>query len=249
MKIGIITAMPEEFHAVAKSLGTAAAGRLGTYRSGCFRSAGNDVTLMESGMGFDNAAAAAETLIRAGQPDLLISTGFCGGIAPELQAGDLVVAQQIVLVSVGGSEELPANFSPLGQAFVAAQAGEGRRIYGGTFVSTSTITSKNALAEFLSGRYPCPVVEMESGAIAAVAAAKSIPLLAIRAVSDTAAEELTFSLDEFCDAGMRRIRLANVLLTVLRKPHIIPQLLRLSRSSRRAAASITSALSALFPPL
>ncbi len=249
MKIGIITAMPEEFNAVAKSLGAAVSGRLGRYRSGRFRAAGHDVILVESGMGFGNAAAAAATLLRAEKFDLLISTGFCGGVAPELQAGDLVVAEKILTVSGRGSEELPAHFAPVGQSFVAAQAAEGKRIFRGTFASTATITSKSALAGILSGRYPCPVVEMESGAIVAIAAENSVPLLAIRAVSDCAAEELAFSLDEFCDADLRRIRPAKVLLTILRKPYIIPQLLRLSRSSRRAAESITSALYALFPTL
>ena len=99
----------------------------------------------------------------------------------------------------------------------------------------------------LPGHYPNPVVEMESGAIAIIAAENNIPLLAIRAVSDPAAEELGFSIDEFCDPDMRRIRPYKVLLTVLRKPRIVPQLVRLAISSRRAAEGLTSALSRLFP--
>jgi adenosylhomocysteine nucleosidase len=88
---------------------------------------------------------------------------------------------------------------------------------------------------------------MESGAIAIIAAEQNIPLLAIRAVSDSAAEELGFSIDEFCDSGLRRIRPYKVLLTVLRKPWIVPQLVRLAISSRRATEGLTSSLARLFP--
>jgi adenosylhomocysteine nucleosidase len=136
--------------------------------------------------------------------------------------------------------------SSIGQTFVARQAAIGKRVVGGVFVSTSTLTSKRRLAGMLSGQYPNPVVEMESGAIAIIAAENNIPLLAIRAVSDSAAEELGFSLDEFYDPDMRRIRPHKVLLTALRKPRIIPQLVRLTFSSRRAAESITAAFSRLF---
>jgi adenosylhomocysteine nucleosidase len=249
MKIAVITAMPEEYRAVADSLGTATAVQVGALRAGRFSQAGNEFLLVESGMGFHNAASAVEMLILDGRPDLLVSAGFCGGIDPELRAGDVVVAKEIIIAADGGFEDIPIQLSPAGMNFAARQAAEGKRVVGGTFVSTSTIMSKGRLAAILPGSYSTPVVEMESGAIAIVAAENSIPLLAIRAVSDSAGEELGFTLDEFCDHDLRRIRIGKVLLTILRKPRIIPQLLRLSRSSRRAAESLTAALSRLFPAL
>jgi adenosylhomocysteine nucleosidase len=249
MKIAVITAMPEEFRAAADSLGTETEAQVGEFRAGRFTLAGHEVLLVESGMGFHNAAKAAEVLVREDRPDLLISAGFCGGIAPELLAGDVVVAKEIIIAGDGGLEGVPVPFSPVGRDFVARQAAEGKRVVGGTFISTSVITSKRRLAVMLPGSCPNPVVEMESGAVAIVAVKNGIPLLAIRAVSDSAAEELGFSLDEFCDPDLRRIRIHKVLLTVLRKPRIIPQLVRLSRSSCRAAESLTAALSRLFATL
>lgn len=247
MKIGIITAMPEEFRAVAESLGTITASKLGTLRTGRFNSGGHEFLLVESGIGFDNASVAAELLVSEGRPELLISAGFCGGIAPELQTGDVVVAKKIVIANEGRFEEVPVLLSAIGQTFAASQAAMGKRVLGGVFVTAPVITSKRSLAGMLSGRYPNPVVEMESGAVAGVAAKHGIPLLAIRAVSDSADEELGFSMDEFCDPDMRRIRIHKVLLTTLRKPRIIWQLVRLFRSSRKAAESLTAAMSRLFP--
>lgn len=247
MKITAITAMSDEFSAVSRCLKPGIAMQLDGLKALNCKTSGHDFMLLESGMGFDNAARAAETAVRKVRPDLLISIGFCGGIAPELQAGDVVVAQQVVIVSEDGVEEVPVSFSASGQNFVARQIGS--RIFGGLFVSTPVIMPKKQLAAMLPANSPWPVVEMESAAIAIVAAENGIPLLAIRAVTDSVAEELDFSLDEFCDQDMRRILPHKVLLTVLRKPRIIPQLLRLSRSSRIAADSITAALPGLLSTL
>ncbi len=249
MRICIITAMPREFSAVADSLGTVTAGRNGVFRTGRYSAAGHEFLMVESGMGFGNATRASEMLVREGRPDLLISTGFCGGIAAELQVGDVVVAKNIIIANESGFDEVPVLLSPLGQTFVARQAAEGRLVVSGAFVSTAAITSKKRLSGILPDQYANPVVEMESGAIAIIAAENSIPLLAIRAVSDSADEELGFSLDEFCDRDMRRIVPHKVMLTILKKPRIIPQLVRLSRSSGRAAENLTAALSRLFPLL
>lgn len=243
MNIAVITAMPEEFNAVSRSLGSGTGTKLAGLKAMRCRNGGHDFILLESGMGFDNAAQVAEALIREGKPDLLISVGFCGGIDPELEVGDVVVAQRIVSAAGSGIEEVPVLFSAAGETFVARQAGA--RVFGGMFASAPVIMSKERLAGMLPTGSPWPVVEMESAAIATIAVENGIPLLALRAVSDPAGEELGFSLDEFCDARMR-IRPHRVLLTILRKPRIIPQLIRLARNSRVAADSLTSAMERLL---
>jgi adenosylhomocysteine nucleosidase len=246
MKIGIIAAMPEEFRAVAAGLGIASTGQPGLFRVEYGNSAGHEFLLVESGIGFDNAARAAEVLIREGYSDLLISIGFCGGILSEQLAGDVIVAEQIVIVDENGIEEVPVRLSDTGKNFVVLQASGRIRVVGGTLVSSPMRMSKIKLAEMLPVHYSNPVVEMESGAIAIIAAENNVPVLAIRSVSDIAAEELEFSPEELCNPDMRRIRLYKVLLTVLRKPHIIPQLIRLSRSSRKAADSLRSVVPRLL---
>ncbi|MSN26075.1 MAG: hypothetical protein GJV46_09425 [Geobacter sp.] len=248
MEIAVITAMPEEFRAVAACLGTGSNVCSGRLRGRKYHFANHNILLVESGMGFDNAARATAAAIRESSPDLLISVGYCGGIAAELQVGDLVAAKKIVIVSESGLEELPVEVPAAILNFSARQDVAGIRIFGGTFASTAVITSKATLAGILLEKYPYPVVEMESAAIAMLAAESKIPMIAIRSVSDPASEELGFSLDEFCDSNLR-IRSARVLMTILRKPWIIPQLVRLAGNSRVASKSITKALEQLLPLL
>lgn len=249
MKIAIITAMPEEYTAVAHDLGFTRNERIQGISVGRFNFAGHLILLAESGMGFENATRATKALINNWHPDLLISAGFCGGIIPGLEVGDVVVAKSILIASGGTYEEIPVLCPPVCQAFITRQMSEGNRTVGGTFVSTPEIMLKKDLAVLLRGHCSNPVVEMESAAVAIVAAENSIPLIAIRAISDPAAEELKFSLNEFCDSKMRRINHYLVLTTILKKPYIVPQLIRLSRGSRRAAGSLADVFPRLFSQL
>ncbi len=247
MKIAVITAMPEEFNAIARSLGTGTDMRLGGLKALCCHAGGHDFMLLMSGIGFDNAARATEAAIREWRPNLLVSAGFCGGIAPQLKVGDVVVAKQMVIATSHGFEEVPVLFSTAGQNLVARESG--MRVFGGLFAGTPVIMSKTRLVGILPPGSTNPVVEMESAAVAIIAVENSIPLLAIRAVSDPADEELGFSLDEFCDRDLRCIRSYKVLLTVLKRPRIVPQLFRLAGNVRIAAKSLTVAMEQLLPLL
>lgn len=245
MKIGIITAMPEETQAVVRALGGTKkklAGRLSVQQG---RLAGHEIVIVEAGMGFYNAATAAENLVREARPDMIISAGFCGGIKAGLLVGDAVLATGLLKVSEERLQEVPVTIAAAGREFAARQAAEGTRVFGGLFATTATIMQKSRLAALLPPDVPFPVVEMESSAIAVVAAENGIPFVGLRTVSDPFDEELGFSLDEFCDDRMR-IRIPRVLLTIVRKPRIIPQLIRLARNSRIAAASLRQAVERLL---
>jgi len=174
-------------------------------------------------------------------PDLVISAGFCGGILEGLQVGDVVLATGLTIVSEGGLKDVAVTMAPVSQDFVSRQVAGGQRVFAGLFATTTAIMPKTRLAALLPPDAPFPVVEMESAAIALVAGENGIPFVGLRTVSDPFDEELGFALDEFCDDRMR-IRIPRVLLTVARKPRIIPQLIRLARNSRVAAASLSQAV-------
>lgn len=240
--------MPEEFRAVTALLQTPQATRLGTMKACRGSAAGHDVLVVETGMGFTNAARAAEVIIESVAPSLLISAGFCGGIAPNLLVGDVVVARELYIATDNTIEAVSIRPADAGRTLVARSQMNGRRIFGGVFAGTPAIMQKSELARLLPERASNAVVEMESCAIAIIAAEAGIPLIALRSVSDPYDEELGFSLDEFCDSRMR-IRPHKVLLTILRKPRIIPQLIRLARTSRIAAQSLGTAVEELLPLL
>lgn len=241
MKIGIITAMPEETQAVVRAIGGVKKlqnGKLAILH-GVF--AGHEIVIVEAGMGFNNAATAAEKLVQKVRPEMIFSVGFCGGVSTELQVGDIVMATGLTIVSERELEAVPVEISAASRNFVVRESAEGRRVFGGLFASTPVVMQKKQLAARLPAEAPFPVVEMESAAIAIIAVENGIPFVGMRTVSDPFDEELGFSLDEFCDDRMR-IRIPRVLLTIARKPRIIPQLIRLARNSRIAGASLSQAV-------
>ncbi|MGD0586340.1 MAG: hypothetical protein ABSA86_11300 [Oryzomonas sp.] len=248
MNIAIITAMPEETRACLKAVESPESIQVGRLKAFHCSTLQHDLLLVESGMGFKNAAAAAEALLGEFRPDLLISAGFCGGIAPELRVGDVAISKDLSIVANGVVQQVPVEVAAAGRNFVARQSAEGARVFASLFASTPSIMAKKELAPLLPPGAPWPVVEMESAAIAIVAVENGIPYMGIRTVSDPADEELGFSLEEFTDNHLR-IRPHRVALTILRRPWIIPQLIRLARNSRIAADSLSHAVARLLASL
>jgi len=238
MKIAIITAMPEESGAVLKGARQQKKTLLGGRKRYHTLIDGHDIVLMEAGMGMLNAGWAA-TALAAEKPDLMISAGFGGAVLPGLRVGDAVVAEQLLHWGGVEFEEVAVGY------FGRNAAADALSLPRGAFISCDVILDKKSLAQKLPANAANPVVEMESAAIARVAAAYDIPFLGVRTISDPWNEELDFSLDEFCDDSMR-IRPAKVLATILKRPRIIPQLIRLARNSRVAAAGLANAMHRLL---
>lgn len=241
MKIAIITAMPEESRAALKAAGHRKKSLVSGRKRFCSQMAGHDIVLVEGGMGLLNAGWAAMALATEA-PDLMISAGFAGAVLPGLRVGDVVMAEQVLQWEGSGFEEIEVGF--FGLNGIASALGVAR----GTFISCNEILEKHALAARLPASAVNPLLEMETAAVARVAAAQGIPFLAIRSISDSADEELGFSIDEFCDESMR-IRPARVLATILARPRIVPQLIRLARTSRVAAASLATAMERMLREL
>lgn len=245
MKIGIIAAMPEEAGAIVRCASSLVKEIIGNRTCYRFLHGKHAVLVMQAGMGFDNAARSAETIIDSFAPDLLLSAGFCGGIAPELQVGDTVVASGFVIASGATVQQVPIELPAFTRKPVKELTDHGKRAFESLFVSTPTVMNKAAIAKLLPDQASFPVVEMESAAIALIAVENKIPFLAIRTVSDPRNEELQFSIEEFCDAQLN-ISIPKVLLTLFKRPQILPQLLRLARYSRTAGLSLGTSVEILL---
>ena len=113
-------------------------------------------------------------------------------------------------------------------------------MYRGTFVTTGEIIGKQAVSGLLPPAEN-PLLEMESTAVARMAWDKNVPMVAVRAVSDAADEELDFSINDFIDRTMQ-VRAHKVLWTLARKPWLIPQLVRLAKNSRVAGENLATAV-------
>jgi adenosylhomocysteine nucleosidase len=139
----------------------------------------------------------------------MISAGFCGALDPALAAGDIVV-----------SGETPARTAA---SFVQGDIVSADRV-------AVTAEEKRALRQS-SG---AAAVDMEFAEVKRIAGQWGVPVCAIRAVSDTAADDMPLDFNRYRDHN-GRFSLGRIALAALARPFVIPGLLRLERNCRLAA--------------
>ena len=151
-----------------------------------------EVLVGHTGVGPVAAAENIAALLAFQRPRLLVSTGFAGGLDPQLVTGDLLVAENF------SAPELLAQSRAL-------LAGAPRAFFGGLTSQSQpaeSIASKTALAA-TTGAF---AVDMETASVAAACAAADVPLLAVRAISDAAGEPLPVPFAEWFDLAAQRPR-------------------------------------------
>lgn len=250
--IGLVAAMPEETGPLLRRVGKSTRETIGGFDLYRFTIGGWNAAVIESGIGAERAAQATDLLIGAAAPDLILNIGFAGAILPGPAVGDIVVANRLLFFKERLFSEQPGLAADVTSEVISLLekicTGVDFRIHCGTFITTGEIVNKRRLAGLLPDRTTNPSVEMETVAVARKAARAGIPLVAIRAISDGADEELDFSIEDFTGGG-RNISAWRVLMTLARKPRIIPQLIRLARNSGRAGKNLAVALVALLEHL
>lgn len=235
--LGVVAAMPQEIAPLLRRIKEYRKERASGFDLYRFALPGASVVLIESGMGPAHAQAATETLISVARPRLILNFGFAGGVRPGLAVGDLVLAERLFWLEPGRLTPEAEPERELGWVAMEACAAAGVKVTPGSFITAAAIMNKKEVAGSLGDDLPHPVLEMETAAVLRAARQRGIAALALRGVSDPHDEELGFSIEEFCDRELR-ISPMRVMGCIARKPWIIPQLVRLSRNSKKAGETL-----------
>ena len=189
-----------------------------------------------SGVGRERVAAAIARLADSPpRPDAVIMAGFCGALEPGLNVGDIHIAPSFY--APGQPEPIAADASLIVAVTDAAAlcAGvAGIAAAGAPSVTVAAIAQPEAKADLR--RYGA-TVNMEDYWAAQAAAQAGIPLVAVRAVLDTAGQ----SLPAYAGAAVDRPGLMPVKMAagIARHPGRLPELLRLRRQMMQARRSLT----------
>ena len=204
--MAILTALEEERSGIRRALADSSA-----------------IVLTATGDGPRRAAAGAARFLERHRPSALIGAGLGGALTPGLEAGDLVASRR-VRFSVDDAATPDARLLERARAAGAKPA---------TLITVDrpvvSTASKAALAATVGGGGGDLIVaDMESAAWAKEAAARGVPYLVLRAVSDAAGEELPEFLPESVgpDGSIRR---AEVARRALLRPSSWSTLLRMRR--------------------
>lgn len=178
------------------------------------------VCLVYSGAGAENAALAAETLVKDGVTQL-ISWGCAAGIDAVVQSGDLILATQCVAV-----DNQIFNSDPNWVARVKALVPGSIKVYGSTIAESKAIVASSAEKAQIAQVTGAVALDMESSAIARVAQGRGLPFLVIRAVADPLAMALPKAVSHALN-NQGEVNLARLLAYLCLHPSELPALIRL----------------------
>jgi adenosylhomocysteine nucleosidase len=220
--MGVVAALEAE----ARTLGIA------VRRGDGLASLGDGALLAVSGMGGTLAAIAARTLVDAGALSLM-SFGLAGGLDPALSAGSVVLPSEVI--SREGARFLTATaWHERLRIAIAIQrpVAVGRLLTSDTPIDT---IADKARAFVETGAV---AVDMESLAVAEVAAAHDLPFIAARVIVDTAADVLPRTVVAASRGGEVNIR--QLIGGLAAAPRDLVGLIRLARRYRAATRSLAA---------
>ncbi len=196
-KIGIIGAMQVEIDGLVAEMtdtrSTTVSGVVFTEGRLCDR----DVVVAVCGVGKVFAAIAAEAMILRFGVTALLNTGVAGGLLPELEVGDVVIADQVVqhdmnTTALGDAPGLLSGINVvkiptdrrLCRALCEATAELSLNAVVGTVASGDLFVEKPRTKEWIVKHFDAAACEMEGAAIGHVAYVNQIPFAVLRAISD-----------------------------------------------------------------
>ena len=213
MKIAIMGAMPEEIAPILEIVGkyTRTEYADNSYYEATYK--GVELVIAYSKIGKVFSTLTATTMIQHFGCDKLLFSGVAGGINPSLKIGDLIVATKLAQhdldITAFGH---PMGFVPGGSVFVETDkelisiakkvATElGKTVQGGVIATGDQFVHDEAIKENIVKHFNADALEMEGGSVAVVCNALNVPFFILRAISDTADTDASFSFDEFMESS------------------------------------------------
>ncbi|WP_304543126.1 5'-methylthioadenosine/adenosylhomocysteine nucleosidase [Sulfurimonas microaerophilic] len=213
MKIAIMGAMPEEVAPILEKLGnyttTEYAGN--KYYEANYK--GVDVVVAYSKIGKVFSTLTATTMIEHFGCEKLLFSGVAGAVNPELKVGDLVVATKLsqhdLDISAFGH---PYGYVPEGSVYVEADQelinlskevanSLGKSVREGIIATGDQFVANEERKNWIGTTFNADALEMEGGSVAVVCNALNVPFFILRAISDAADMDASFSFDEFLETS------------------------------------------------
>ncbi|WP_321297429.1 5'-methylthioadenosine/adenosylhomocysteine nucleosidase [Marinifilum fragile] len=215
MKIGIIGAMEIEVVRLRALLSDKNEQKKGGFVFYTGKLNGNDIVLLQSGIGKVNAAIGAAIMIDNYAPDFVINTGAAGGFPGDLKVGDIVISKELIHhdmdctvfgYKTGQVPGMPASFvaneklidlaDKCIHKLIDVKTKKATILTGDQFMNNPEATKK------IKDTFPtAEAVEMEGAAIAQTCFQFKIPFVVIRSISDIAGQENAIEYEEFVETA------------------------------------------------
>ena len=186
-----------------------------------------EIAIVHTGVGAKYCNERLEILLHKARPKLVISSGFAGAVSDELEVGDLILAENF------SDPELIATAARI----LANRQPRREKLFTATLIIDS-IAERNEIARAAGAA----AVDMETGAIVAACKAHGVPLLSLRAISDTARDPFPVPPSLLFDIKRQRTDWLGLISYLLGSPIAIWRLSQFSRQIKRFRATFTDAI-------
>jgi adenosylhomocysteine nucleosidase len=207
--IGIIGAMQEEIEVIQQEMTDITTQIIGntTFYLGHWQ--GQEIVLVQSGVGKVNATIVATLLVDHFQLSALFFSGVAGAVSEELAVGDVVISRDLVqhdfdLTAFGyqkgqlrKNSELGIPASPALIALAEQLQPHWKHLHIGRILSGDQFISEKEEKIRLGKEFSALCVDMESSAVAQVCKVFQIDFLVIRSISDSVTDESKIEYETF----------------------------------------------------
>jgi adenosylhomocysteine/aminodeoxyfutalosine nucleosidase len=214
-KIAIMGAMPEEIEPIISKLENLKETEYAAnkYYEGSYN--GQELVVAYSKIGKVFATLTATSLIEKFGCDTLLFSGVAGAISPELEIGDLVIAdalcQHDLDISAFGH---PYGYVPEGEVCIPTDeklrniakevaASKGITLKEGTIATGDQFVADPERKEWIGETFKADALEMEGASVAVVCSSLNVPFFILRAISDSADMDASFNFDEFLESSAK----------------------------------------------
>jgi adenosylhomocysteine nucleosidase len=193
-----------------------------------------DVAVVHTGVGSEICNERLEILLHKARPEFIITSGFAGAVSEQLQAGNLILAE---------------NFSDPTLLGLARGILRDSKTTAVKLFTSSSIVNSPAQRNEIARASGAAAVDMETGAILEICKAHGMWLVSLRAITDTPSNPFPAPPDILFDIEGQRTNYGRLFSYILRHPGSIGPLVRFGRRISKVRASLTDALVALIREL
>jgi adenosylhomocysteine nucleosidase len=210
---------------------------------------GQPVAVLALGIGKECARIAAEITVRCYRPDLIISSGFGGGLQPDIKAGHIVVGTEILDLRQDQGNQImwDSTHKPVHPSRINGDDTSDLRVHYGKIMTTDEMVLRAANKARIGKASGALTVDMETSAVAAVCAARKIDFLAVRCITDQVHEDLPDEFNDFFVLG--QLRPDRVFSSCVRDPRVLTDLARLGYRAKHSGANLARFLEAAVAQL